>query len=256
MVPRGTAKTDIVARLFSNFRELAGILSRHKEQAYAREEGINKHRHLRRLMPGEVVFRRMPWKARPAKHLLGEPSAGPYVVVSQTTFSSARLKDPATGEWVDDGVDIPLEQLLVGPRRSLLKFEPSQGDRSIGQMMAGDASANLPAEVKAAGWKSSKKKGWKGLVKGQVVAYQSGVSRELSVAYVLFNDRNNQSIEAQSCRSTWTGAAVCHRKEYRKSDAEGSEIVLEPTEEPVRCTIFYRALVKVCLLYTSPSPRD
>ena len=29
MQPRGTAQTDIVARLFSNFRELAGILNRH-----------------------------------------------------------------------------------------------------------------------------------------------------------------------------------------------------------------------------------
>jgi hypothetical protein len=34
-------------------------------------------------------------------------------------------------------------------------------------------------------------------------------------------------------------------KEYRKSDAEGSEIVLEPTEEPLRAIVFYRALVKV-----------
>ena len=35
-------------------------------------------------------------KARPAKHLLGEPSSGPYVVVQQTTFSSVQLRDPAT----------------------------------------------------------------------------------------------------------------------------------------------------------------
>ena len=31
LAPRGTAQTDIVARLFSNFRELAGILNRHRE---------------------------------------------------------------------------------------------------------------------------------------------------------------------------------------------------------------------------------
>eukprot|EP00973_Karenia_brevis_P069740 9696472-Karenia_brevis.AAC.1 len=31
MVPRGVAETDIVARLFSNFRELAGIFNRAKE---------------------------------------------------------------------------------------------------------------------------------------------------------------------------------------------------------------------------------
>ena len=33
MVPRGTAQTDIVARLFSNFREMASILSRHREHS-------------------------------------------------------------------------------------------------------------------------------------------------------------------------------------------------------------------------------
>jgi hypothetical protein len=38
---------------------------------------------------------------------------------------------------------------------------------------------------------------------------------------------------------------VRHLKEYRKSDTEGSEIVLEPTEEPVRIIVFYSALVKV-----------
>ena len=47
----------------------------------------------------------------------------------------------------------------------------------------------------------------------------------------------------------WTGTSVRHLREYRKTDAEGSEIVLEPTEEPVRCIIFYRALVKVVELY-------
>ena len=120
LVPRGTAQTDIVARLFSNFRELAGILNRHKEQILAKQEILtNKSRHLRQMIPGEIVFRRMPPKARPAKHLLGEPSQGPYVVVSQSTYNSAKLKDPATGEWVDGGTDIPLEQILAGPRRGL-----------------------------------------------------------------------------------------------------------------------------------------
>ena len=107
----------------------------------------------------------------------------------------------------------------------------------------------LPNEVVATGWKPGKKKGWKGLAKGHLVAYQPNASRELSVAVVLYNDRNNQSIEAHSCRTLWTGTAVRHIKEYRKTDAEGSDIVLEPTEEPVRCIIFYRALVKVVELY-------
>ena len=106
-----------------------------------------------------------------------------------------------------------------------------------------------PVKVSATGWKPGKKKGWKGLAKGQVVAYQPGASRELSVAIVLHNDRSQQSIEAQSCGSVWTGTAVRHLREYRTSNEDGAEIVFEPTDEPVRCIIFYRALVRVVELY-------
>ena len=148
-----------MARLFSNFRELAGILNRHKEQVLTKqEEQANKNRHLRTLMKGEVVFRKMPAKARPAKHLLGEPSAGPYVVVKQHSFNSVKLMDPATGKCVDNGADIPLEQILAGPKRGQLHFEPSAGNRSIGQMIAREAAEELPGEVEAAGWKPGKKK--------------------------------------------------------------------------------------------------
>ena len=138
MVPRGTAQTDLVSRLFSNFRELAGILQRQKELKYRDSENqVNKTRHLRTVTPGEVVFRRMPPKARPAKHLLGEPSAGPYEVVHQSTPNSAKLRDLATGEMVDGGVDIPMEQLLLGPRRSLVEFDKKKTVRSIGEMISG-----------------------------------------------------------------------------------------------------------------------
>jgi hypothetical protein len=210
LVPRGTAQTDIAARLFSNFRELAGILNRHKAQVLNKSvEWANQTRHLRQLIPGEVVFRRMPPKARPAKHLFGGPSAGPYVVVSQSTFNSAKLKDAATGQWVDDGTDIPLEQILAGPRRGLLKFEHSpDADRSVGQMISGTGVDGLPAEVRATGWKASKTKGWRGFQKGQVVAYRPDANKELSVAMVLYNDRNNQSVSTHSCRSVWSGTAV------------------------------------------------
>ena len=36
LVPRGSAQTDIAARLFSNCRELATILNRHKEEVVAK----------------------------------------------------------------------------------------------------------------------------------------------------------------------------------------------------------------------------
>ena len=43
LVPRGTAQTNIAVRLFSNFRELSGILNRHKEQmlTFRRIRSIN-----------------------------------------------------------------------------------------------------------------------------------------------------------------------------------------------------------------------
>eukprot|EP00973_Karenia_brevis_P088759 12310539-Karenia_brevis.AAC.1 len=127
---------------------------------------------------------------------------GPYVVVRQNIFSSVVLKDPATGLMVDNGADIPLEQILAGPKRGQLQFEQNGGNRSIGQMMSGDA--DVPHEVKAIGWKPGKRKGWKGLVKGHYIAYRPDISRELSVAFVLYNDKNEQSVQAQSCRSVWT----------------------------------------------------
>ena len=65
MVPRGLPQTDIVAKLFCNFREMSGIFNRHKEKLLAAQvEGANKNRHLRQLREGETVFRKLPPKAR------------------------------------------------------------------------------------------------------------------------------------------------------------------------------------------------
>ena len=139
------------------------------------------------------MFRKLPPKARQQKHWLGVPSQGPYEVAKQTTFSSAQLRDPATGEMVDGGADIPLEQILAGPRRSVLQFEASGHDRSIGQMIDGKVKG-LPAGVKATGYKPSKMKGWSGLVKGHVIAYQTDGSRELSIATVDWNDRGQDAV--------------------------------------------------------------
>ena len=147
-------------------------------------------------------------KARPATHLLGEPSSGPYEVVRQPTLSSAQLRDPATREMVDKGASIPLEQILLGLRRSTLEFEPSKEGRSIGQMIAGtDRPEGAPPEVRATGWQPGKRKRWIGLRRGQVVAYQPDAGRELRVGYVLHNDTANDCVEVHSCRSTWMGCA-------------------------------------------------
>ncbi len=54
LVPRSTAQTDVAARLFNNFRELVGILRRHKEQILIEQvDYANATRNLRRLTPGE-----------------------------------------------------------------------------------------------------------------------------------------------------------------------------------------------------------
>ena len=106
----------------------------------------------------------MPSKAGPAKHLLGEPSSGPYVVVHQPTFSSVQLRDPVTGGLVDKGTNIPLEQILEGPRRGSLEFEQSREGRSIGQMVGGaDRPEGIPPEVEATAWKGGVHNNWIGL---------------------------------------------------------------------------------------------
>ena len=40
-VPRGTAETDLIARLFSNFRTLSGMLHRHKETELAKQVALS-----------------------------------------------------------------------------------------------------------------------------------------------------------------------------------------------------------------------
>ena len=141
-IPRGLPQTDLLVRLFTNFKELAGILNRAKEGKLEQQmKWANETRHLRRLDEGEIVFRRMPPKARTPKHLLAKPSAGPYRVVGQATLSSAKLIDPNTGQLVDEGADIPLEQILVGPKRSNIKFEPSEKGAS---MTIGSQSSRSP----------------------------------------------------------------------------------------------------------------
>ena len=99
--------------------------------------------------------------------------------------------------------------------------------------------------MKATGWKPSKTRGWRTLAKGQVVTYRTGVSRELSVGVVLYNDINQQQVEVHTCRSVWSGTAVKHHREYRRVDGEGDEIVLEPTDQPVKCIVFYLSLIHI-----------
>ena len=56
----------------------------------------------------------------------------------QATLNSVELKDASTGEMVAEGADIPLEQILAGPRRSMLRFESVDNGRSVGEMTRGE----------------------------------------------------------------------------------------------------------------------
>ena len=117
-------------------------------------------------------------------------------------------------------------------------------------MVAGESSG-LPPRVVATGWKPGKRKGWTALTKGQYVAYQQDGSRELSIAMVLHNDVSQKLIVAHSCRTLWTGTAVEHRKEYWLETPEGRDVVLDPTDEVVKVSVQYDALVRTVELLHS-----
>lgn len=57
LVPRRTAQTDVAARLFSNCREMAGIMNRPKESEFAKKQSVqvNEDRHHRSLVIRETV---------------------------------------------------------------------------------------------------------------------------------------------------------------------------------------------------------
>ena len=70
------------------------------------------------------------------------------------------------------------------------------------------------------------------------------------IAIVLRNFKDQSSIEAHSCRSTWSGTAVLHLREYRRTTVgEGSQIVLEPTDEYVKVMVSYTAVIRTVELH-------
>ena len=83
--------------------------------------------------------------ARPPKQLMADPISGPYEVVGQSTTSSVILKDPETGVLVDGGANIPVEQILAGPRRPPFTFSADSEVRSVGAMVRGDGGPRTGA---------------------------------------------------------------------------------------------------------------
>jgi hypothetical protein len=104
---------------------------------------------------------------------------------------------------------------------------------------------DLPAEVRASGWKPGKKKGWAGMRRGHIVAYRPAPSKQLAFARVLRNDRAAESAEVRVYRSIWEGTCVKRLPLYLETAAEGGRQTLTPGTEPAKAVVFYIALVKV-----------
>ena len=67
-----------------NFKDLHGTFARVTgEEALRKQEELNRKRTTRVFEQSEVVFRKPPAFAWPAKHLLGDLCSGPYIVVTQ-----------------------------------------------------------------------------------------------------------------------------------------------------------------------------
>ena len=108
--------------------------------------------------------------ARPPKHLMGESSQGPYHVQEQRTLSSVVLFDPLKNALVDGGANIPLDQIVAGPRRSKLVFPPDEESevRGVSQMLRREGA---PPPGRAGLRGAGRRKGWTGLGRGAFVAY-------------------------------------------------------------------------------------
>ena len=218
-LPWGLPESEVAQQVFSRFKDLYGVFARAPaDEVLQRQEEQNRKRNVRIFGAGEVVFRKLPALARPAKHLLGDRCSGPYIVVAQRSYQSAVLKDPASGELVDQGRNIPLDQLLTGPRRSKLVFDDEPSEiRGIGEMLRGEGApeaGRTGALIRGAG----RKKGWRSLAPGCYVTYVTAAggpsAKELTVGRVIRNDIPEQRVMVQPYRGVWMGTRVVHRLEY------------------------------------------
>jgi hypothetical protein len=252
-LPWGLPETDVAKQLFTRFTELYGIFARATaEEVLKRQEELNRKRTVRTFDAGEVVFRKLPAFARPAKHLLGDRCQGPYIVVDQRSFQSAVLRDPASGELVDKGRNVPLDQLLTGPRRSKLMFDPEPAEvRGIGEMLRGDRGPAVNATgslIRGAG----RRKGWRALAPGSYVTYKTAAAgpaeKDLTVGRVTRNEHAESRILAQPCRGIWMGTRIVHRLEYLTREGV---VVTEALDNRQRAEIVhYAALVTPVELLT------
>ena len=232
-------ETPYAIRAFDNFSKLYPIFVRITQEEKLRDQlRINQHRHLPHLAPGDVVFRKMPSYARPPKKLLHAASEGPYFVVKQRSPSSVVLAD-ALGEPVDEGHNIPLTQIILGPRREPVVFESHDEVRSTGEMMMNPS----PYGGKM-GKKAGQQIGWTSLCNNQFVLYRahgheagngaprSARSRQLLLGKVLQNFRETERVVMQPYRGKWTHSKVRYVPLYQSAEGH-TERPGDPVQESV-----------------------
>ena len=116
------------------------------------------------------------------------------------------LRDPTTFQLVDDGANIPLDQILAGPRRAKLDFPPEEDTevRGIGQMLPQEGA---PPSGRSGLRGTGRRKGWSGLSLGAYVAYQTTGqgpnAKDLSVGKVLRNAREEQKVLVHPYEGLW-----------------------------------------------------
>ena len=174
------------------------------------------------------------------KHLFPAPSCGPYVVERQPTHTSVVLRDPKTGELVDRGAYIPLDQILVAPQKTPVEFSTEPDVRSFSEMVEGKTGTgsqgrSLVSLVSAPVGTSS--------ASGAFVAYQSVPSgpkkRELSIGKILINNKDDQTVVIQPYRGVWAGVRVQHKPQYLDRDEGRTDEVGSVAQDQVK----YEALV-------------
>jgi hypothetical protein len=129
-VPENVCDEDVAKDVFRRFREIKGAFDRWKSGADAKVSALlNSRRIVRRVEIGEEVFRRRHLAAAPPKSRFQPRAEGPYVVLAQPSHFHVVLSDPATGEAVDDGAWVPVDQVVAFPRRRPLLFQKGGGCR-------------------------------------------------------------------------------------------------------------------------------
>ena len=176
------------------------------------------------------------------KHLFPAPSCGPYTIDRQPAHTSVVLRDRKTGELVDRGAYIPLDQILVAPLRTPVEFSQEPDVRSFSEMLEGRTRVAAPGTKQG---KPGKRAGWDKLGVGAFVAYQAVPSgphkREL-----LVNNKNEQNVVVQPYRDVFAGVRVQHKPQYLDRNECRTSEVGPIAQEQVK----YQALVLAVELLT------